>query len=54
MTPEMKGIYSQVRLNSEISRKDYAAAGADVVRKPCGSQSGASLPLAVITRLLKP
>ena len=42
-TPEMKGIYSRVRLNSQISRRDMLLLAADVFREPRGRQPGASL-----------
>ncbi|SQB29028.1 D-alanyl-D-alanine endopeptidase [Citrobacter koseri] len=40
-TPEMKGVYSRVRLNSEISRKNMLLAGADVFGKPGRRQAWA-------------
>ncbi|VEB57224.1 penicillin-binding protein [Salmonella enterica subsp. enterica] len=42
-TPEMKGVYSRVRLNSEISRKNMLLLALMSSEKPCGGKPGALL-----------
>lgn len=42
-TPEMKGVYSRVRLNSEISRKDMLLLALMSSRKPRGGKPCAPL-----------
>ena len=42
-TPEMKGVYSRVRLNSEISRKDTLLLALMFIEKPAAASLCAPL-----------